>query len=175
MEAGMTDLSKKLRRCALAGFALCIMTTTSYAWTNSEGEEDWGETCFLEQTHQSGYIQILTQKGFFDPALLISHTDYPGYGSGFSVNFNLSDGTRFERSGRMDDYFGMVYVELDRTRFDRLSANQSVTIYYPGASVYVPLGRSDAFSEFLRCAGELAQNDGANPASKPAGSFWKKR
>ena len=37
------------------GFVFLILASnTSKAWTYSEGEEDWGPTCFVKQQHPTG-------------------------------------------------------------------------------------------------------------------------
>ena len=129
-----------------------IASSQAYAWSNSEGEEDWGPTCFLEQSHKTGRVMIMTGKDGFVPAMYVSNTSYPTAGETFSVKFTMKDGRSFERSGSVDDYFGEVYVALNETVIRRLKLAQSMTIAYNDVSISVPMGAPDAFDKFVSCA-----------------------
>ena len=147
------------KQTRLFGLSLLIGATIAatasspaLAWSNSQGEEDWGPSCFLEQAHKTGRVMIMTGKDGFVPAMYISNTSYPKAGESFSVSFTIQDGRKFTRAGSVDDYFGEVYIALNQTSFDRLRSAQSVTITYSDESISVPLSAAAAFEEFVSCA-----------------------
>jgi len=140
----------------LISLGLVFLTLTSNsakAWKHSEGEEDWGPTCFVGQRHSSGEITVLSSKSSFNPAMLVSLPKYPKNTKQIPVTFRWGNGTQFKTQANVDDYFGQVYIQLDRAYIDNLISRKSLDIIIQGnAPISVPLqGSSAAFKEFLRC------------------------
>jgi|GEM_PF-3779145 len=136
------------------GFVFLILASnSSKAWTYSEGEEDWGPTCFVKQQHSTGEITVLSAKGSFNPAMLVSLQKYPKKRLQIPVTFQWGNGTEFKVHASVDDYFGQVYIQLKRPYIDNLTSRKSLNIIVRGtAPISVPMkNASEAFKQFLNC------------------------
>ena len=152
------------------GFVFLILaSSSSKAWTFSEGEEDWGPTCFVKQQHDTGEITVLSAKGSFNPAMLVSLQKYPKKRLQIPVTFRWGNGTEFKVHANLDDYFGQVYIQLKRPYIDNLLSRKSLNIVVRGASpILVPMkGASQAFKQFINCTQD-ANLPSTTPSPTPA-------
>jgi len=134
---------------------LTLASNPSKAWEHSEGQEDWGPTCFVNHQHSSGYISILSSKNKFAPSMLVSLPKYPKNTAQIPVSFRWDNGTEFKTNATMNDYYGNLDIKLNRSYIDNFISQKRLDIIIQ-ASTTVSLslaGSSAAFKKFLRCAG----------------------
>ncbi len=86
------------------GFVFLILTSSSSkAWTFSEGEEDCGPTCFVQQQHATGELTVLSARGSSNAAMLVSLQTYPKGRLQTPVTIRWGNGTEFKAHANVDD------------------------------------------------------------------------
>lgn len=153
----------------LAAF-VCFTISGAQAWDYSQGEEDWGPACFVSQPHSNGDITLISSQGQFAPALLISLPRYPRNSNSISVALSFDNGTQFKLNGFVDDYYGNVYLDIDKAIVDEMKNGRDLTIVIQRRiRVSVTLNNSaSALNKFLTCAN--APGTGNPIPSTPASS-----
>ncbi len=167
---------------SLAGLLLAPIIPAN-AWEFSLAEEDWGPTCFLTEPHNAGGdITILSSEGEFNPAMLISMPRYPRGNQPIPVTFIYPNDARLSLEAVVDDYFGNLYISLNKTQFDRLTANTNLYVVAGDNTEFsMSINREDrAIQDFVRCmqgrngGGQQATNDGstAPTVNLPSTGEW---
>ncbi|MBL4645603.1 MAG: hypothetical protein JKY99_04000 [Rhizobiales bacterium] len=150
-----------------ASFTLAA-NSPAKAWDYSSGEEDWGPTCYVTQPHsKNGNITILSSEGEFNPAMLISLPRYPRNTRAIPVSFQFGDGTQFTINATIDDYFGNLYLNLNRAQLDSFIYGRSLNITVARrTNISVSLNNSEpALNDFLRCAQGTSGSSGGQTAT----------
>ena len=146
---------KSAVRVPLAAALLILAASPALAWTFGEVEEDWGPSCIASQQHTSGSVTVLSAKKSFDPALLISLRKYPENAQNITVLLRVDRGNNVKLTGSVDDYFGNVYLPIERTHIDGFIKGRRLHVAIQGGpTVSASLkGSAAAFRKFLRCSG----------------------
>ncbi|MEP0522319.1 MAG: hypothetical protein ABJO09_09835 [Hyphomicrobiales bacterium] len=157
----------------LSLFAALIFFSISgaYAWQFNEVEEDWGPACFASEPHKSGDVMLLSAQGELAPVMLVSLQTYPRKQNNMSVSLDFHNGNNFQLSGFVDDYYGNVYVDINRDIIDEMQRGGKLTIRINrGIRVSVSLNNATStLNQFLICAN--AKDVGNTPASTPTGHW----
>lgn len=147
---------------------IILSISSAHAWQFSEVEEDWGPACFASEPHRGGDITLLSAQGELAPVMLVSLPKYPVNSNNMSISLDFDSGQNFQLSGFVDDYYGNVYIDINRDVIDEFKRARELTIFINRRiRVSVSLNNATAaINQFLTCAN--APNVGNNSPSTPS-------
>jgi len=144
----------KIRIPVAAALATLLMVTGAAAWENSESEEDWGATCWLSASYSGGTVKLMSGKGKASIAMLISMQSYPQDTASVSLYAEMDNGSRFANNGAMNDYFGEISFDLNRSHLEKMMGASSMTLTIARSNrITVGLDADSQLTNFLACAG----------------------